>query len=361
MSVAKIIMRGLSLAMLAGGGAVVAVQGGLMAGGGNTRGGAPDTSTATLFSASTSETAGAEAQVSRAASVGPALFTTAPVAPALPVTSSASLVSLPDAEPAAAPVTTAPDLPAALADAVIRAVVRDTDPEVSDFGLPCDVTVSASALPGALIAVDVMAPCQPEARVLIEHSGLTLTGRTDAMGLMVMDLPAFQSPAYLTVRLPEGDSRNALVHIPDLDAFDRVAVQWEEDRQLMLHAIPEGTAFGAPGHIWQEAPGSLNDAVTGRSGVLMNLGSAEVDTPMLAQVITYPRRALTEAAPVALSVDAPITDTTCGKPVEARAIELARSGEVEVVPLNLTLPGCDAVGDYLVLQNLFADLTVAQN
>lgn len=360
MSMVKLVIRGLSVAMIAGGGAIVAVQNGVLAGPAN----APQADlraapASTLFSAST-----ADRPADGAATRDTGIQTTAPVAPALPVPSSASFVSLPDETPVT--VTQAamqvPDLPGALAGAIVGAMAgQDADPGVSAFGLPCDLNVTTSAMPGALIALDVMAPCQPEARVVVEHSGLTLTGRTDAMGLMVMDLPAFQSPAYLTVHMPGGESRNALVHVPDLNDYDRVAVQWEEDRQLMLHAMPAGIDFGAPGHLWADAPGRVEDAVVGQSGVWMALGSAEVDTPMLAQVVTYPRAALSEDRPVALSIDAPITEATCGKPVEARAIERARSGDVDVVPMSLTLPGCDAVGDYLVLQNLFQDLTVAAN
>jgi hypothetical protein len=53
----------------------------------------------------------------------------------------------------------------------------------------------------------------------------------------------------------------------------------------------------------------------------------------------------------ALSIDAPVTLANCG-PVEARLLH-ADAAAAEMVPLSFTYPTCDAVGDTLVLQNVF--------
>jgi hypothetical protein len=56
-----------------------------------------------------------------------------------------------------------------------------------------------------------------------------------------------------------------------------------------------------------------------------------------------------------------VTEANCGQDTLARTLELEEDGRVSVIELTFTLPGCDAVGDYLVLQNLLHDLRVASN
>lgn len=236
-----------------------------------------------------------------------------------------------------------------------------TDQELSPFGLPCGLTVSTTASDGAMVALDIMDPCQPYSRVVIEHSGLNLTGRTDVMGLLTMDVPVFENPAFFTVRMPDGASESSLAIVPDLDSYYRVGLQWNEDRALELHAMEFGATYGDPGHIWLNHAGNVDRAVSGEGGFVMQVGSADVDNPMLAQIYSFPRDALDGAGNVRMSIEAPVTETNCGQDTLARTLELDEDGRVAVIELTFTLPGCDAVGDYLVLQNLLHDLRVASN
>ncbi len=231
---------------------------------------------------------------------------------------------------------------------------------VSQFGLPCGLSVTASAAPAAMVALDIMDPCQPNARVLVGHSGLTIVEATDGVGLLTLDIPAFESPAFFTVQI--GDTEEtALVTIPDLTDYDRVAVAWEDTRDLELHAMEFGATYGEPGHIWQENAGDLTRAIDGEGGFLTQLGSDEIADPMMAQVYSFPRDTLAGRGAVRLSIEAPINTRNCGEATMARTLETAQDGPVEVTELTFTLPECDAVGDYLVLQNLLQDLRVASN
>lgn len=236
-----------------------------------------------------------------------------------------------------------------------------TDQALSPFGLPCGLTVSTSASEGAIVALDIMDPCQPHSRVIIEHSGLNLTGRTDVMGLLTMDVPVFENPAFFTVRMPDGASDSSLAIVPDLDSYYRVGLQWNEDRALELHAMEFGATYGDPGHIWLDHAGSVDRAVAGEGGFVMQVGSADVENPMLAQIYSFPRDTLDGNGNVRLSIEAPVTEANCGQDTLARTLELEEDGRVAVIELTFTLPGCDAVGDYLVLQNLLHDLRVASN
>lgn len=262
--------------------------------------------------------------------------------------------------PADAPEAPALPQPGRLAQAT-GATTTMTDQPLSPFGLPCGLSVSTTASEGAMVALDIMDPCQPHSRVVIEHSGLNLTGRTDVMGLLTMDVPVFENPAFFTVRMPDGASESSLAVVPDLDAYYRVGLQWNENRSLELHAMEFGATYGDPGHIWLDHAGNVDRAVAGEGGFVMQVGNANVDNPMLAQIYSFPRDTLGDSGNVRLSIEAPVTEANCGQDTLARTLELEEDGRVSVIELTFTLPGCDAVGDYLVLQNLLHDLRVASN
>lgn len=229
---------------------------------------------------------------------------------------------------------------------------------VSPFGLPCGLSVQSEAMPGAMVALDVMAPCRPGMRVAVEHAGLTLAAVTDRAGLLTMDIPALETPAFFTVRLADGEEAVTVAGLPDLIDFGRVAVSWQGAAEIELHAFEQGAGFGAPGHVWQGAPGSAAGAAIGAGGFLTRLGDASLAPAQLAQVYSHPLA--TVPAP-RLSVDIPVTDATCGRPLSAHSHRVTPEGRAEARRITLTMPGCDAVGEYLVLQNLFDGPRLVRN
>jgi hypothetical protein len=252
----------------------------------------------------------------------------------------------------------APPAPESRDQATGPTAAPDTAHAVSPLGLPCGLTVASEAMPGAMVALDVMDPCRPDMRVEILHAGLTITAETDSLGLLTLDIPAFETPAFFTVRLADGAEEVTLTGLPDLVTLSRVAVTWEEDRELELHAFERGAEFGAAGHVWKDTPGSVADATIGTGGFLTTLGDPTVEAPRLVQVYSFPRDLRND---LALSVDIPITEGNCGQTVRAQTVQIAESGTIMTNPVTLTIPGCEAVGDYLVLQNLFEDLRLASN
>lgn len=244
------------------------------------------------------------------------------------------------------------------------AQTEDTEPAVtveSDIGLPCGLSVEASALPAAMIALDVIEPCQPGMRIDVAHAGLTFAATTDDFGLMTVDVPAFSSPAIITITLPDGTQNRVDVEITGLEEYDRVAVTWGDRHRLELHALVEDAEFGGPGHIWQEAPGQIADALTGVSGVLTVLGDETLENPRRAQVYTFPRSTLAAPTQMRLSVDIPITETSCGQDIRARGLQMFAGVTAAPVPIRLSLPGCDAIGDYLMLRNVYTMPAIESN
>lgn len=239
-------------------------------------------------------------------------------------------------------------------DATQDLTAPDASVALSPLGLPCGLSVSAEAAPGAMVALDIIDPCAPDARVTITHNALSVTARTDAMGLLTVDLPALETPAFVTVHLDGGAEATVLTGLPDFGDHDRIALGWEGNLGLQLHAFEGDATFGASGHVWQDAPG---DKAAG-GGFLTMLGDATMDPPGMAQIYTVPR---TRSGSLTVSVEVPITDANCGQPVNARILRVDPTGQVDVRPITMTLPGCDAVGEFLLLQNLFSDLRLASN
>ncbi|MFW5655785.1 MAG: hypothetical protein ACOCYW_09125 [Roseicyclus sp.] len=226
----------------------------------------------------------------------------------------------------------------------------------SPLGLPCGLDVTAAAIDHATIALGVAAPCEPGARLDIRHAGLTIGARTDAVGILTLDLPAFESPAVVTVRLPDGTEAEARVEIPDLDAYDRVALAWAGDLGLELQAMEGDAGWREAGHVH---PGAMRGlaALDAGAGHMVELGTAAGK----AQIYTRPRKAAAAEAGVVISVDAPVTPGNCTRKASASVLRMEAGGPVETTPLRFTYPDCDAVGDILVLQNALRDMRLAAN
>ena len=221
---------------------------------------------------------------------------------------------------------------------------------LSPFGLPCGLVVTATAMPAAMVALDILDPCHPEADLEISHAGFSFAARTDMMGLLTVDIPAFETPAFVTVRRGDDDAVMAIAGLPDLADYMRAAIAWGGDLGLAFHAFAAGADFGAPGHIWQEAPGTVADMLAGKGGFLTILGDPHLTPSRQIQIFSIPQA---QAKDLRLSLDIPIKPATCNRPLVAQAMQLTQSGAVDIWPITVTLPGCDTVGDFLILQNLF--------
>lgn len=277
------------------------------------------------------------------------------MAPILPIIEENNVI-LPMAEQSLAPEATV--VPAAFDEPAPTPTPPVTEgTELSALGLPCDITVTATAMPAAMVALDVMAPCRTDASVAINHSGMQIVSSTDAMGLLTLDVPAFETPAFFSVTFADGVEETVLVGLPDLRDFDRIGLSWQGDMGLELHAMEFGAAFGDQGHVWHEAPSNPEAATAGNGGFLTVLETGE----SFAQIYTLPRATLREGDSVRLSIDAPVTQANCTRDVLARTLRAEGGDPVTVTALSFTVPACDAVGDVLVLQNLLDDLRLASN
>lgn len=276
------------------------------------------------------------------------------LSPELPDIVTSSDVLLPMTE---APISAEAMVVPASFDLTPEAPALTANSQLSDLGLPCDVTVTTHALPAAIVALDIMAPCRANAVVQIEHASMMLEAETDALGLLTVDIPGFTTPASFTVRFGDGIEETVAAELPDLADFDRIGLAWQGDIGLELHAMEAGAEFGGDGHIWYDAPASAEVALAGEGGFLTEIttGTSTV------QIYTLPRAMLRNGDDVSLSIDAPITAANCASNVLAHTLRTEAAGPVDAVDLSFTVPGCDAVGDVLVLQNILDSMRLAAN
>lgn len=272
----------------------------------------------------------------------PAAVTAAPdaaapkaVAPTMP--RAASLVPLP-AAPKPSPVATAaqPAVPAPSATA------KAPEPVATDT---CTATLSATPLPGAVLSLGLVAPCDGNARVVLRHGGLAVTGKLSAAGTLFTTLPAMEPSGEVVAMFPDGTTARAAA-TTNLVGIRRVAVQWQADDAFQLQVYESGAEFGTPGHVSAERPVG--------AGKVDVLGDATVDLPLLAQVYTWPVAPM----PVAVTIEAAVTDRTCNREILGEAVE-SDAGRVTTTEITLAMPDCAGIGDFLVLNNLAGGTTLA--
>ncbi len=271
-----------------------------------------------------------------------------PVAPpAAPAIKTAALTDVvPPAPPAAKP------LPTPIAPKVAPAA-----PAAPASTASCAISFELVAEPRAQLGLTLVAPCHANERVVLRHAGLAVTAKTSATGSLFVSLPALIADAEVSVLFADKTITQASLQLPEVANLRRFGVQWMADDAFQMNALENGTGYGDAGHISAADPGTPADGAPVVGGYLNILGDSTVDTPMLAEVYTYPAD---PAAKVDVIVEAAVTPTTCARELLGETIA-SFGGEVYITDLTLATPDCDAVGDILVLKNLVPDLKIAAN
>lgn len=216
----------------------------------------------------------------------------------------------------------------------------------------CAPVLDLIAEPDAMIGITLIAPCQPDARVVLSHAGLTVTARATATGSVFTSIPALDMAGEVTILFADGTRTTAAVPMSELEGLDRFAVQWQADDALALNAFVDGAGYGDAGHVTATSLADLaaDDSVVGK---VVSFGDASVALPLMAQVYTFPM-----GDRPTLTVESQVTAATCGREVLGETLE-STGGRVQPQELTLPMPECDAVGQFLVLNIPAPDLTLA--
>ncbi|MGJ8596891.1 hypothetical protein [Sulfitobacter sp.] len=229
-----------------------------------------------------------------------------------------------------------------------------TTPEAS-----CEVSATARAVAAAMVKLTLSAPCLPKERVTVHHAGMLFTQSTDDAGALDITIPAMAEDATFVVAFTNGDGAVAQTTVEELRDFDRVALQWKGDTGFELHAREFGADYGSEGHVWSGAMRDMTHAVTGQGGYISLLGDPDVTDGLMAEVYTFPSKSAQISGDVALSVETEVGSNNCGLEIEAQTLQTFSGKDITSRDLTLSVPDCDATGNFLVLNSLFEDLKVA--
>ncbi|MCT4372292.1 translocase [Yangia mangrovi] len=275
-------------------------------------------------------------------------------------TSSARLPDLPSDRAAEASLP-APQTVRAAAVAEPEATPATLPEETEITAADCSVAMSARTGAGAMVSLDIVAPCFASERVTIHHNGLMFTEVTQPDGTLRVEVPALSERALFIASFANGAGATAMAEVPALPFYDRVALQWRGESGLSLHANEFGAAGDEAGHVWAAAAGDLTRTARGEGGFMTRLGDAASPEARMAEVYTFPAAAAKTAGAVTLTIEAEITATNCGRGLEAQTLEHRLGGSLRARDLTLSMPDCSAAGDFLVLKNLLEDLKIAAN
>lgn len=244
--------------------------------------------------------------------------------------------------------------PAAIDPAVVsNAAVVDT------VEIDCVPTMMAVAGPAATVDVALSAPCHTDTAFTVHHQGMMFSAVTNTNGTSKLTVPALAEMAVLIAAFDNGDGAVATVTVPEFLNYDRAVLQWQGDTAVMLSAYENGAEFATENHIFIENPGDITRVEAGVGGYLISLGAAEVENAFMAEIYTYPTGMMTSGGSVTLVAEAEITSDNCGSELNAQSIQVDPTGDSSALDLTMVMPDCDAVGDFLILQNMFQDLTLA--
>ncbi|MGH1576058.1 hypothetical protein [Planktotalea sp.] len=258
----------------------------------------------------------------------------------------------------------APAKEAPVVEVKTAALDEDVAPETDALAPPaslCDIEMTATPVAAAMVDIAIAANCYPNERVTLHHSGMMFTEETDKDGNLSVSIPAMSESAVFIAAFANGEGALADAKVPSLEFYDRMVVQSKASSELHINAFEFGADFRDEGHVSLKSDRSMADAAKGKGGFITSLGDASQAEALVAEVYTFPTSTVKQQGEVHVSVDAEVTSANCGLRVEAQTLEVSGAGALKVQDLTLPIPSCEAVGDFLVLQNLLQDLKVARN
>ncbi|MDW4498021.1 hypothetical protein R5H30_08535 [Sulfitobacter sp. D35] len=248
---------------------------------------------------------------------------------------------------------------------------RINSPSAPESGLPapnlpdspvaeaCATGFTATPVAAAMVELTLVAPCSPGAEVLFSHAGLVFSEMVGEDGRALVMVPALRASATFEAAIPAGKTLSVTTSVESLPLYRRTVLLTTTADGLELHAREFGAEYGAEGHVWSGARRGI-EAVTQRTGGFMvSLGNGGGADGYRADVYTFPRALQGDTDPFELSLEAEISGLNCGREIDARVLSLDAASKLVTTDVTLSVPGCDAIGDFLVLKYPPQDLTVA--
>lgn len=213
----------------------------------------------------------------------------------------------------------------------------------------CPVALSARRAAEAMVTLSATLPCAPDTDVLITHDLIRFSARTGSEGLLETLVPALSVEAEFVLLKSNVEQARVTIPVPALRNYDRAVLQWRGTGNLQLHSFVAGAEVGDPGHVWSA---SVQDT-TGSRGNVQRLGAGTEDPSYSAEVFTYPRGGWQGAEDMALKIGVALTAENCGRAMPVTTFQINRGELVMRRDMSLRLPGCNAAGSVVMLDDRF--------
>lgn len=253
-----------------------------------------------------------------------------------------------------------PDVPIALAALDDQPIIEFPSEEPAP-SFECGIDVIAKTAAAAMVELEVRTPCMLNARFTVHHNGMMFTDTTDTEGYRKLVVPAMTESAIFIVTFAGGTSAVAHADVTSLEYYDRAVIQWTGPKGLEIHALEYAATYGETGHVWSGASGEMARAARGEGGFVVRLGDDTMDEAHVAEIYTFPAGTALREGEITLNLEAEVTTDNCGRDIEAQSLQKSGLQQMTVRELVLSMPACTAVGEYLVLKNMFDDLKIARN
>lgn len=219
----------------------------------------------------------------------------------------------------------------------------------------CAVTLKAKPVAAATLDVQLNAPCVGGQVVRFSHGKLEFDMKAASNGQISLQIPALESQATVTASVA-GKIHSVETQVSESSEYRKVVLIWEGQQIFSVHAYEFGARRNQFGHVWSGSPKSVERAANGRGGYLARLGDGSGKT---ASVYTFPASHVSMNGVIRLVAEAKVSADNCGQQAEALALQTDVLGQVRATEVNVSLPGCDAIGQTVELKNLLHDMKLA--
>ncbi len=221
----------------------------------------------------------------------------------------------------------------------------------------CEAGFTAMAAPGAMVDLTLEAPCYAGQVVDIFHAGMRFSSRLDQSGLMQASVPALEEDAFFNAMFTDGHIESTNILMLTASDYQRVALFWQGETGFTLYALENNALYGSAGHVSVTSPFSPAYSIAEARGFLTKLG--QIEQGYSAIIYSYPAMLTDSGAGPEISIQAEVLAGTCDSKIMATILRSNGMSTLEALPLTMAVPGCDAVGEYLVLKNLPQSLRIA--
>lgn len=244
-------------------------------------------------------------------------------------------------------------------------------PEIQDIPAPlaqtpvvpeaeqCDIGFTATSAPAAMVILTLESPCHGDQIIELSHGGIRVNEALDENGIMTIAMPALEENAIFTASFEDGTRERAEIFMPTFAEYERIVLVWQGRTGLGLHALEDGASYGDPGHVYAAEPASADRATSGQGGFLSLAGS--VPGGWTADIYSFPISLIDAGRGPEVSVEIEVLAEACDQATEGTVLRYSPRAATVESALYFGAPGCDAVGEYMVLKNLPQDLKIARN